>query len=102
MNAKKLVCSIGSRGGTGKTTVLMLVADYLREKGHRYPIFDADTANVGKKCGIGHFVGGKGVTRIDLRRPRSLESILQTTVETDNDYVLCDIPANSLVNMSKE
>lgn len=93
---KTLVISL-SRGGVGKTTCMMLVADYLKAKGRKIAVLDCDTGSYSKPSSFGWWFK-KGVRKLDLRDQRDLDRILESTAEFDGD-VLADFPANSGCNL---
>ncbi|ACD83834.1 Transfer origin protein, TraL, ATPase [Methylacidiphilum infernorum V4] len=86
-----LFMTIGAKGGTGKTTAMLLIADWLLSKGKNVQIIEADLENSGKAGGISHWF--EDCLRVDIRSARECDMILETAAE--NEYTLVDLPANS-------
>ncbi|WP_244232765.1 nucleotide-binding protein [Methylacidiphilum caldifontis] len=82
--------SIGSKGGTGKTTAMLLIADWLFSKGKQVQIIEADLENAGKVGGISHWFGD--CLRLDIRTARECDMVLETAAE--NEFSIVDLPAN--------
>lgn len=87
-----LVC--GGRGGVGKTTSLMLIADYLSVKGQKFALIDCDTENAGTPASFSHWFNGK-TNKLDLREVADLDTLLRQSAGAGVPYVLADLPANA-------
>ncbi|TFE70722.1 conjugal transfer protein TraL [Methylacidiphilum caldifontis] len=86
-----LLMSIGSKGGTGKTTAMLLLADWLLLKGKSVQVIEADLENSGKAGGISHWF--RESLKLDIRSARECDMVLETAAE--NEFTLVDLPANS-------
>ena len=86
-----LFMSMGSKGGTGKTTAMLLIADWLMLKGKRVQVIEADLENSGKAGGISHWFND--CLKLDIRSPRECDWVMETAAE--NEYTIIDLPANS-------
>jgi hypothetical protein len=91
---KHLVITACGRGGVGKTTAGVALADYLSEKGYDITPFDCDTENAGKLSSFSQWFGGSAET-FNLRNPDDCDRLLEAAANSEADYILCDLPANA-------
>jgi hypothetical protein len=89
-----LVIPCTDDGGVGKTTDLVLIADYLKSKDQKLALFDCDTANAGKPSSFAHWFGGKA-NQLDLRDEADLDTLLSQSASSGVGWALADLPANS-------
>jgi len=89
-----LVIPCTDDGGVGKTTDLVLIADYLKAKDQKMALFDCDTANAGKPSSFAHWFGGKA-NQLDLRDEADLDTLLSQSAGSGVGWALADLPANS-------
>ena len=93
-----LVVSASDRGGDGKTTGLVLVADYLATAGHTFSPVDCDMGNCDTPAGFSHWFNSP-VTRYDLRSIDDCDMLLTQAAQSGLGFVLADFPANSSTDL---
>lgn len=89
----------GGRGGTGKTSVLVAIADYLESRGTKRALIDCDTENAGQPTCFSHWLDGKGNV-LNLRNPDDRDRLLTDSAESGVPFVLVDLPANATGDIS--
>ena len=95
-----MALTAGGRGGNGKTTTLVAIADYLASKGIKQTLIDCDTENAGQPTCFSHWLEGKGNT-LNLRLPDDRDRLLTDSAECGSQFVLADLPANSTGDISR-
>jgi hypothetical protein len=93
-----LVVSASDRGGDGKTTGMVLIANYLAETGRQFVPIDCDMGNCDTPAGFSNWFP-KPVTRLDLRSVDDCDTLLQHSSESGLEFVLADLPANSSTDL---
>lgn len=93
MKRKKnqLIITLGGKGGVGKTSGLVTLADYLTVSGRSFVALDADGENRNKTTAFSHAV--PHAEAIKLHKMESMDRLLQVAAE--NGLVLVDLPANA-------
>jgi hypothetical protein len=89
-----LVLSASDRGGDGKTTSLVLVADKLASAGRTFSVIDCDMGNCDTPAGFSHWFS-KPVDRLDLKSVDDCDALLEQASGSGLEYILADLPANS-------
>jgi hypothetical protein len=95
-----LILSASDRGGDGKTTSLVLIADYLASSGRTFAPVDCDTGNCGTAAGFSHWFNGP-VDRLDLRSRDDCDALLQQSAQSGVEFILADLPANSSMDVAE-
>ena len=90
---KRIILSQGGKGGTGKTTVLKLFADYLTHLQLLFSVVDADSENKNGRGSLSSFYAQ--ATKLDLRTSRGLDDVVDSVLDGPNPVVLCDLAAAS-------
>jgi MinD-like ATPase involved in chromosome partitioning or flagellar assembly len=94
---KRVVFTMGGKGGTGKTTVMSGIAEYLlNHAGIRPELIDLDWENKGRGSLHSFFPGS---TKVDIRVPTAYDILLNRAFQTETDVVLADLGAGSGVRM---
>jgi hypothetical protein len=89
-----LVIPCTDDGGVGKTTDLVLIADYLKAKDQKLALFDCDISSAGKASSFAHWFGGQA-NHLDLRDEADLDSLLSRSAGCGVGWAIADLPANS-------
>ena len=72
--AKRVIFSMGGKGGVGKTSVMTGLAEWYDENGIQVVLLDLDTEN--KACGsLSHFFTGR-VPKINIHTPAGLDAFI--------------------------
>jgi hypothetical protein len=90
----KIILTCGGKGGTGKTTVLVAITDYLRSRGAEAALMDCDTENAQQVTCFAHWLGGKE-NLLNLRDATDRDRLLTDSAAAGVPYVLVDLPANA-------
>jgi hypothetical protein len=89
---KKILYSIGGKGGGGKTTAAVSLVDFLINEKVPVLLVDADIENK-KKGSLSYFF--KDTPKVDIRTPRGLDPFVDRLVSEDIPIVLADMGAGS-------
>jgi len=89
-----LIATAGGRGGPGKTTASVILADYFATRGIKQTLIDCDTENAGTPACFSHWLDGK-VNNLDLRNPKDRDRLLTDSAECGSQFVVADLPANA-------
>jgi curved DNA-binding protein CbpA/MinD-like ATPase involved in chromosome partitioning or flagellar assembly len=86
-STKRVILSMGGKGGVGKTSVLTGLAEWFEENQIPVTLLDLDTEN--KACGsLTHFFGGR-VPKINIYTPAGLDAFVDRLGE-GNPVILAD------------
>ena len=89
---RNLLFTVGAKGGTGKSKLTSLFADYLDREGVPYQCFDCD----GSTKTISHlYPDDDRVSFYEIRQQRDLDSMLQAAIDAPEPIVLADMRAGS-------
>jgi MinD-like ATPase involved in chromosome partitioning or flagellar assembly len=90
--AKRVIFSMGGKGGVGKTSVMTGLAEWYEENRIPVTLLDLDTEN--KACGsLTHFFGGR-VPKIDIHTPAGLDAFVDQLCE-EAPVILADMGAGA-------
>ena len=98
--------SVCGKGGSGKSTVVALLADEARSRGYQVLVVDSDESNAGLFRLLGfnqppvplmEIVGGKKKIISTLRDPSSSDIAPKAVVLTQDSIAIEDIPAENMV-----
>jgi MinD-like ATPase involved in chromosome partitioning or flagellar assembly len=90
--AKRVIFSMGGKGGVGKTSVMTGLAEWYQENRIPVTMLDLDTEN--KACGsLTHFFGGR-VPKINIHTPAGLDTFVDQLNE-DAPVILADMGAGA-------
>ena len=90
---KRVVMTMGGKGGTGKTTLLTALAEWYREHELPFVLLDLDTENKARGS-ISHFFR-EDSRKIDIHTPAGLDAFVDCLVGTEDRLVLADMGAGS-------
>lgn len=94
---KRVVFTMGGKGGTGKTTIISGIAEYLLHHAGITPeLIDLDWENKGRGSLQSFFPNSQ---KIDIRMPTAYDILLNRAFATDTDVVLADLGAGSGARM---
>src|SRR5690242_17678948 len=93
-----LILSVSDRGGPGKTTSLVLIADYLASRGRTFSPVECDLGNCASPAGFSHWFT-QPVNRLDLRSIDDCDALLEQAAQSGLEFVLADLPANSSTDL---
>ena len=94
---KRVVFTMGGKGGTGKTTVMSGIAEYLTNHAGITPeLIDLDWENKGRGSLHSFFSDSQ---KIDIRVPTAYDILLNRAFQTQTDVVLADLGAGSGARM---
>lgn len=89
---KRVILSMGGKGGVGKTSVMTGLAEWFEDKQIPATLLDLDTEN--KACGsLTHFFGGR-VPKINIHTPAGLDAFVDHLGE-NAQAILADMGAGS-------
>ena len=89
---KRVIFSMGGKGGVGKTSVMTGLAEWFEENQIPVTLLDLDTEN--KACGsLTHFFGGR-VPKINIHTPAGLDAFVDHLAE-DAPAILADMGAGA-------
>ena len=91
-SSRRIVFTMGGRGGTGKTTASAAIIDYVREKGIPFELFDADVENK-EKGSISQF--NPDAKKIDIGQERGLDAFVDHLFEGGKNLAIADLGAGS-------
>lgn len=86
---KKVIFTIGGKGGTGKTTLMTALAEWFAANNIPCALLDLDTENKSKGSLV-HFFSGEA-RKVDIHRSAGLDIF----VDTEADIILADMGAGS-------
>jgi MinD-like ATPase involved in chromosome partitioning or flagellar assembly len=89
---KKVIFPTGGKGGTGKSTVTISLAEWLEENQIPCTLLDLDTENK-KKGSLAHFFPDRAA-KIDINTPAGLDTLIDQA-DKDPDVILADMGAGS-------
>jgi CobQ/CobB/MinD/ParA nucleotide binding domain len=90
----QLIFTMGGRGGVGKTSSIVAIADYLHTRGHKFLVTDCDTENAGKTSSISHWFKDVAIP-LNLRSIDDCDKLLDGSSKAKAPYVLADLPSNA-------
>ena len=93
-----LIIPSSEKGGIGKTLTCVALANYLRDQGQKVACFDFDTGNQGDTGCLAHWFGGN-VNLLSLRVWEHRDRLLIDAVDSGADYIVADLPANSIADL---
>ena len=89
---KRVIFSMGGKGGVGKTSVMTGLAEWFAENQIAVTLLDLDTEN--KACGsLTHFYGGR-VPKINIHTPAGLDAFVDHLTD-DAPVILADMGAGA-------
>lgn len=86
---KKLIFTIGSKGGVGKTLAMLALYDTLKTSGKPFYFVDCDTENASSKTGLTAYTDAPVH---DLRDTSTMDFVIQKATEQNT---ILDLPANA-------
>ncbi|MGA2446243.1 MAG: hypothetical protein ABSG50_12530 [Opitutaceae bacterium] len=89
---KRIVFSCGGKGGVGKTTVAISIADYYVTRAIPAVLFDCDTENKSRGS-LSHFF--PQATKLDIRSERGLDRFVDAALAAGAPVALADLAAGS-------
>ena len=90
--AKRVIFSMGGKGGVGKTSVMTGLAEWFDENQIPVILLDLDTEN--KACGsLGHFFNGR-TPKINIHTPAGLDAFIDH-LAADEKVILADMGAGA-------
>jgi MinD-like ATPase involved in chromosome partitioning or flagellar assembly len=89
---KKVVFPTGGKGGTGKSTVVISLAEWYQENHIPCTLLDLDTENK-KKGSLSHFFPDRAA-KIDINTPAGLDTLIDQA-DKEPDVILADMGAGS-------
>jgi curved DNA-binding protein CbpA/MinD-like ATPase involved in chromosome partitioning or flagellar assembly len=89
---KRVVFSMGGKGGVGKTSVMTALAEWFEENRIPVTLLDLDTENKAKGS-LTHFFGGR-VPKINIHTPAGLDAFVDILAE-DAPAILADMGAGA-------
>ena len=93
-----LIIPSSEKGGIGKTLTCVALANYLRDMGHKVACFDFDTGNQGDTGCLAHWCSGNANV-LSLRNWEHRDRLLTDAVDSGADYIVADLPANSIADL---
>lgn len=90
---KRVVLTMGGKGGTGKTTLMTALAEWYREHGLAFVLLDLDTENKARGS-VSHFFRD-AAGKVDIHTPAGLDAFVDHLVGTEDRIVLADMGAGS-------
>ena len=89
---KRVIFSMGGKGGVGKTSVMTGLAEWFEENRIPVTLLDLDTENKAKGS-LAHFFGGR-VPKINIHTPAGLDAFIDILAE-DAPAILADMGAGA-------
>ena len=89
---KRVILSMGGKGGVGKTNVMTGLAEWFEENRIPVTMLDLDTENKAKGS-LAHFFGGR-VPKINIHTPAGLDAFVDILAE-DAPVILADMGAGA-------
>jgi len=90
---KKILFSMGGKGGVGKTAVMVALAEWLDFNAVPVSLLGCDIENETKGT-LQQFFPDR-CRKIDIRRPTGLDAFVEEAIDGDNPIVLADLGAGS-------
>lgn len=91
--SKRVVMTMGGKGGTGKTTLMTALAEWYREHQLPFLLLDLYTENKAR-CSVSHFFR-EAADKIDIHTPAGLDAFIDHLIGTEDRLVLADMGAGS-------
>jgi MinD-like ATPase involved in chromosome partitioning or flagellar assembly len=91
-NAKRVVFTMGGKGGVGKTGVIVALAEWFLANEIPVTLLDLDTENKARGS-LKHFFNG-AVTKVNIHTPAGLDAFVDH-LENDTPIILADMGAGS-------
>jgi MinD-like ATPase involved in chromosome partitioning or flagellar assembly len=91
-NAKRVVFTMGGKGGVGKTGVIVALAEWFQANEIPVTLLDLDTENKARGS-LKHFFNG-AVTKVNIHTPAGLDAFVDH-LENDTPIILADMGAGS-------
>lgn len=91
---KRVVMTMGGKGGTGKTTLMTALAEWYREHELPFVLLDLDTENKAARGSVSHFFR-EAAHKINIHTPAGLDAFVDHLVGTEDRLVLADMGAGS-------
>src|ERR1700730_16278133 len=85
---KRVILSMGGKGGVGKTSVMTALAEWFDENQIPVTLLDLDTENKARGS-LTHFFGGR-VPKINVHTPEGLDAFLDY-LDTGPPIILADM-----------
>ena len=89
---KRVILSMGGKGGVGKTSVMTCLAEWFHENAYPVKLFDLDTENKARGS-LMHFFGGQ-VPKVDIHTPAGLDAFVDELTEGPS-VILADMGAGA-------
>jgi MinD-like ATPase involved in chromosome partitioning or flagellar assembly len=89
---KRVILSMGGKGGVGKTSVMTGLAEWFQENGIPVKMLDLDTENKARGS-LAHFFGGQ-VPKVNIHTPAGLDSFVDQLAD-GAPVILADMGAGS-------
>ena len=89
---KRVILSMGGKGGVGKTSVMTGLAEWFQENGIPVKMLDLDTENKARGS-LAHFFGGQ-VPKVNIHTPAGLDSFVDQLADGP-PVILADMGAGS-------
>ena len=90
--AKRVILSMGGKGGVGKTSVMVCLAEWFHENAHPVKLLDLDTENKARGS-LTHSFGGQ-VPKVDIHTPAGLDAFVDELTEGP-PVILADMGAGA-------
>jgi CobQ/CobB/MinD/ParA nucleotide binding domain len=90
---KRILFSIGGKGGVGKTAVMVALAEWLDANGIPISLLDCDMENKSKGTLQQYFP--HRCRKIDIRQPTGLDAFIEEAIDGDKPVVVADLGAGS-------
>lgn len=89
---KRVILSMGGKGGVGKTSVMTAIAEWFRENGIPVRLLDLDAENKARGS-LTHFFGGE-VPKVNIHTPAGLDAFVDELTEGP-PVILADMGAGA-------
>jgi CobQ/CobB/MinD/ParA family nucleotide binding protein len=89
-NSKKIIYSMGGKGGGGKTTAMVSIADFFQARKVPVTLVDSDTENVARGS-----LSYRQTTKVNIRSQRGLDDFVDLVLGDSTPLVLADLGAGS-------
>ncbi len=90
---RRVVLTMGGKGGTGKTTLMTALAEWYQEHGLPFVLLDLDTENKARGS-VSHFFRDTA-QKVNIHTPAGLDAFVDHLVGTEDRLVLADMGAGS-------
>ena len=95
---KRVIFTLGGKGGIGKTFVMVLLAEYFSNHDVPHVILDCDIENKVKGSISSFFPDSR---KIDPRKPDGLDAFIDAALDDSSPIVLADLAANTGVDVKR-